>query len=288
MALPDFTITLCPFVAPLDAGAIKTLGIKGLNCGSGISLLPKPWLNTDRRTLTGCEGNSSASGAISLLRLKDSHACALYLEHDAKQLFPFEDAVFQWIMSEHFIEHLTPGQAVTWLKECRRLLEPGGTMRISTPDLELYTEGYLQREKTFLHQQNEDIVKMFPQLIDGQVSPESAVGESLVLWLSSANPAVPESEIMEMVQNPEQRESLIKHLKQKSNRRAFMVNQAFQFWQHKWIYDLDELKFVAGEAGFNPEAVKQTAFGEGEVRGFDVPFRRHESIYVEIQKDTLQ
>ena len=39
------------------------------------------------------------------------------------------------VFAEHLLEHLTPDQAVGWLGEVRRVLKPGGLMRVTTPDL---------------------------------------------------------------------------------------------------------------------------------------------------------
>src|SRR5512141_2363042 len=54
---------------------------------------------------------------------------------DATQRFPFTDAAFDYIFSEHMIEHLPAAGAGSMLAECFRTLKPGGTVRISTPDL---------------------------------------------------------------------------------------------------------------------------------------------------------
>ena len=58
------------------------------------------------------------------------------IEIDATQRFPFADAVLDFIFSEHMIEHLPYPGALSMLDECFRTLKPGGTVRISTPDLD--------------------------------------------------------------------------------------------------------------------------------------------------------
>jgi len=72
-----------------------------------------------------------------------------YLQHDATKLFPIENGVFQWIYSEHFIEHIPQTLALAWFKDMRRLLKPDGLIRVSTPDLEKYIRGYLDPEELF-------------------------------------------------------------------------------------------------------------------------------------------
>lgn len=57
------------------------------------------------------------------------------LHFDATEPFPFEDGTFDFIFSEHMIEHIPYSGALQMLKECNRVLKVGGTVRISTPDL---------------------------------------------------------------------------------------------------------------------------------------------------------
>lgn len=84
---------------------------KKLHLGASHSLLPG-WLNTD---------------------LFPTSRDAIYL--DATRRFPFDDSTFDYVFSEHMIEHIDYDCAVTMLRECHRVLKPGGKMRIATPDL---------------------------------------------------------------------------------------------------------------------------------------------------------
>src|SRR5258706_15895978 len=58
------------------------------------------------------------------------------IQLDATQPFPFEDNSCQFIYSEHFLEHLTVEQGLHFLRECHRLLIPGGALRIAMPSLD--------------------------------------------------------------------------------------------------------------------------------------------------------
>ena len=64
---------------------------------------------------------------------------------DATKIYPFKDATFNYIFSEHMIEHVPYASGSSMLKECFRVLKPGGKIRISTPDLrfliDLYNSG---------------------------------------------------------------------------------------------------------------------------------------------------
>jgi predicted SAM-dependent methyltransferase len=66
---------------------------------------------------------------------------------DATRRFPFNNDVFDYVYSEHMIEHIEHERAVFMLRECFRVLKPGGKIRISTPDLKVYT-GLHSKEKT--------------------------------------------------------------------------------------------------------------------------------------------
>jgi len=54
---------------------------------------------------------------------------------DATRSFPFIDNTFDYIMAEHMIEHVEYEAAQLMLRECFRVLKPGGRVRLATPDL---------------------------------------------------------------------------------------------------------------------------------------------------------
>ena len=58
---------------------------------------------------------------------------------DATKPFPFDGKVFAFIYTEHMIEHIALHDAEPMLSECFRVMAPGGTIRIVTPDLEFLT-----------------------------------------------------------------------------------------------------------------------------------------------------
>jgi predicted SAM-dependent methyltransferase len=54
---------------------------------------------------------------------------------DATQPFPFPNGSFDFVFSEHMIEHIPFGDGLKMLAECRRILKPGGVLRTATPNL---------------------------------------------------------------------------------------------------------------------------------------------------------
>lgn len=58
------------------------------------------------------------------------------LDVDISKPLPFQDGCASFIHAEHVMEHVTPQQAWLFLEECKRVLKPGGVVRIAVPDLE--------------------------------------------------------------------------------------------------------------------------------------------------------
>lgn len=62
---------------------------------------------------------------------------------DATSGFPFiENESCSLIYNEHFLEHLTPEESKIFLKDCYRILEQDGVLRIAMPSLEYTVEKY--------------------------------------------------------------------------------------------------------------------------------------------------
>lgn len=113
---------------------------KKLHIGAGPNILPG-WLNTNIIPLTQED---------------------IFL--DASRRFPFDDNSFDYIFSEHQIEHLNYMQGLIMLKECFRVLKPDGKIRITTPDLESFINLYKnpgEIEKAYI---DYTIKRLFPEL----------------------------------------------------------------------------------------------------------------------------
>lgn len=96
--------------------------ISKLHLGCGSVNLPG-WLNIDLDTPTA-----------------DMHL-------DFTNPLPFANDSVTHIFSEHFIEHITWAEAVSFLKECRRVLALNGVLRISTPSLRFLIASYVAKDK---------------------------------------------------------------------------------------------------------------------------------------------
>jgi predicted SAM-dependent methyltransferase len=69
------------------------------------------------------------------------------LKHDLRQPLPYAGGSVEFIYNEHFMEHLTVQEGVAFLRECHRLLKPGGVLRVATPDLRYVAFRYFFRWK---------------------------------------------------------------------------------------------------------------------------------------------
>lgn len=86
--------------------------VRALQLGTGHNVLPG-WLNTDVHVFR--------RGHVEFL--------------DATRPFPLPAASFDFVYSEHQIEHVPLDAGDRMLAECHRVLRPGGVIRIATPDL---------------------------------------------------------------------------------------------------------------------------------------------------------
>lgn len=64
--------------------------------------------------------------------------------HDLAEPLPFPDGHLRAVYASHVLEHFDPENGLRLLRECHRVLEPGGVARIVVPDLEAIAKTYLQ------------------------------------------------------------------------------------------------------------------------------------------------
>lgn len=95
-------------------------------------------------------GQNSVSGWIDI----DSGDNA-DIQMDIRRSWPLNSESVTYIFTEHFLDHLQfPYGIETVLKECYRVLKPGGIMRVIVHDAELLLRAYLDKDKVFFRSIN--------------------------------------------------------------------------------------------------------------------------------------
>lgn len=121
---------------------------------------------------------------------------------DVTKRFPFHDNTFDYIFTEHTMEHIEIRTGIRMLKECFRVLKPGGKLRISMPNL-AFLIGLYKEEKTELQ------LREIKRIVD-MVFPDIGIYQD-----------------------------------------AFVINNFFKNWGHKFIYDFKLLKLLLEKNGFS-------------------------------------
>lgn len=176
-----------------------------LQIGAGGNLL-SGWLNTD---------------------LEPTSPDVFFL--DATVNFPFPDNAFDYVFSEHMIEHVGYRQGLFMLAEIFRVLRPGGRVRIATPDMRkivrLYGAEKSEAEKAYLEWSATEILGLY--------SPEKSM-------LQQRRPewAIDHRHVERFY--PEANEDSA----------SFVVNNFFRGFGHQFLYDEQSLSAILLEAGF--------------------------------------
>ena len=64
--------------------------------------------------------------------------------HNLLKGIPFKDNDFDVVYHSHLLEHFSKQDAIDFIKECHRVLKPGGIIRIATPNLEEIVNNYIK------------------------------------------------------------------------------------------------------------------------------------------------
>jgi predicted SAM-dependent methyltransferase len=220
-------LEVVPAGLPHSQAEFRGLGISGIEFAAFRTRHPQG-LSTDIVSMRGEDGTSEPGP---LYRVDGE---SYFTELDIARPLPFADGSVDWVYAEHLIEHVPLPVAISWLAEVRRILAPGGLVRLTTPDLAVYAEGYASGTGFF-------------------------TSHARRLRMMRVGPPMPQ-------------------------RKAFMLNQVFYLYGHRWIYDVDEVRHALTEAGFLPGAIKARSFRVGarqDVADLDTTFRNDESIYLE-------
>lgn len=105
-----------------------------LNLACGATRPPEPWINLDNLSAVLKPGSPEADNL-----LKETNYVDWNLSHGE---LPFRANSLSVIMASHVIEHFDCVRGMEIIKDCRRILEPGGTLCVSVPDAEYFRQVY--------------------------------------------------------------------------------------------------------------------------------------------------
>jgi SAM-dependent methyltransferase len=134
---------------------------------------------------------------------------------------PFPDGSADAVYHSHVLEHIERHAAIRFLEDCRRVLKPGGVIRVVVPDLEKWSRQYLDSLQS--------------QPVPPQVQEHEKIVEELLLQLTEREP------LTRKAQKP-----FVQWLE-----RTVLGDGARIGWQHRWMYDRLQLEAALSRAGFS-------------------------------------
>jgi len=228
------------------------MNLVGINVGSYVHGCELPgWENVDKAINARFQkipGLRPLLGAIGLLPGYQDRWPKNLRVHDVRKGLPYQDNSLLYIHSSHCFEHLYQDEGRRFLRECFRVLKPGGIIRLAVPDLEILIRAYLQASPT-----------------DGQNGNEKLAADNFVRDLMMMWDTAPRGLINRWI-----KPLLGKHT------------------THCWVYDWHSLRERLRQAGFTDvtrRAYLQSAIPE--VKFLDVPDKEPESLYIEGTKPVV-
>ena len=239
----------------------------------------------DAPYLLGCYLRTFATGNLACFGAADApFTPAPMLRHDfvtSGPRLPFPDGSFESVFSEHVIEHVPPHAAVPLLAEMWRLVAPGGTIRVTTPDLKLWAAAYVADDRAFLDEAARRIgdgpgVRLCsaPACPEGSASGGTSFGSAFQFVQVRAAAARAELH------------SGLARCPRLTSRPSLSSFQ--RAWGHVWWYDFDTLRDALVAAGVPRGAVARDSYRAASLplplRRADREDRNHESLYVVVRK----
>lgn len=79
----------------------------------------------------------------------------IFRQRDVREGLLFTSQSVDLIFASHFLEHLTYREGMEFLKECKRVMKPGATMRLIVPDASRLINSYIENNLTQFDELNE-------------------------------------------------------------------------------------------------------------------------------------
>jgi len=186
-----------------------------LNLGCGPNA-PVNWLNVDGSWNAWLSNHAHLCKTLTAFKLIGRNSQGAQwnvrpLVHDLRKALPFKEHSISAIYGAHVLEHLYLADAKRLLGECKRILRPGGVIRLVVPDLHSIV-------KTYLRNKNGDSQCPFEKVVTADKLNEK---------LGFRSPAPPSGNFL------------------------FRFYSLWKdFHHHKWMYDADSFIQYLTDAGF--------------------------------------
>lgn len=82
-----------------------------------------------------------------------------FVRCDLRAGLPYQTGTVDLLFAHHVLEHLSYEEGLQFLRDCRRVLKPGGAMRLAVPNAKVLIGKYLQRELGDFDELNETCAK---------------------------------------------------------------------------------------------------------------------------------
>ena len=215
--------------APAATAANPSLaGLKKLHLGCG-GVTPATWLNVDG-SLNARLGRYPLVRTIArAIGLTDSTAKfdKSVFSHDLRKPLPWADNSAAAIYASHLFEHMYVDEVKRLLVECRRVLSPGGALRVVVPDLSVLINGYNTGR--------------FPAWALEHIH-DGPKADMIVTGMLMRSTEAPRGGVLKRI-----------------------YHSMFDFHSHKWMYDGESMTARFVEAGFRD--VRRMGFAESRIDG---------------------
>jgi predicted SAM-dependent methyltransferase len=135
-------LEVMPVSPPFGREQLLGLGLSGIEFGT-LETQHSSGLSADMVRLWSADTQTEPA------RIYRVNAERYYAEIDVRKKLPLSDHCVDWVYAEHLIEHIKLGEAIAWLSEVRRVLSPGGLLRLTTPDIGTYAASYVHADEFF-------------------------------------------------------------------------------------------------------------------------------------------
>jgi SAM-dependent methyltransferase len=116
-------------------------GSRALNLGCGLTgIAGEGWINMDNSPNAWLSKYPRLKWLLWKSRLLSDFHYNIHWDksiviRDLRKRLPFDDDSIRYVYTSHFLEHVSRGDAKRVIGEIRRVLEPGGILRVVVPDL---------------------------------------------------------------------------------------------------------------------------------------------------------